>query len=287
MFDKKSFHKLKNRSFIKLQGKDQYSFIQGIMSNDVNNLKKVPSIYSSILTPQGRFISDFFLIKYKDSIILDVKSDDEDRLLTKFNLYKLRSEVEIKVLRNICVYLISKDSENHFKELQKNILCFNDPRFENFFKRLYFIDYTDQLKVEKLGLSSISDNDYNSIRLKNSVPDFSIDCDKNKSLLMEMRFDELNGISWTKGCYMGQEITARMKYRNLMKKKLFKVEIDFRNKLDNEIKIDEQLIGMIYSHNKINGLGYFNLKYLDKFLNKTLKSGDSLIKIKKLWWDNS
>ncbi len=219
MFDKKSFHILKNRSLIKIEGKDQYSFIQGIMSNDANNLKKYPSIYSSILTPQGRFITDFFLIKYKDALILDVEKNDEDILFNKLKLYKLRTDVEISTQKNVKIYLISNDTENYIEKIKQNILCFYDPRFKNFFKRLYIFDKFNSVSLENFGLNSLSNNSYNHLRLKNSIPNFSFDCEKNKSLLMEMRFDELNGISWTKGCYMGQEITARMKYRNLMKKK--------------------------------------------------------------------
>ena len=79
----------------------------------------------------------------------------------------------------------------------------------------------------------LNEKEFNDFRLKKSIPDFNVDALKNKSLLLEMRFDQLNGISWEKGCYMGQEITARMKYRNITKKKLYSVDINFKNQLKN------------------------------------------------------
>ena len=99
-----------------------------------------------------------------------------------------------------------------------------------------------------------------------------------------MRFDELNGISWTKGCYMGQEITARMKYRNLIKKKLFKIKINFKKKISEEIKFNEEVVGYITSHNYKEGLAYINLKSINEFFKKNLISGDSTIKLEKIWW---
>ena len=91
---------------------------------------------------------------------------------------------------------------------------------------------------------------FNDFRLKKSIPDFSVDALRNKSLLLEMRFDQLNGISWEKGCYMGQEITARMKYRNITKKKLCSVDIDFKSQLNEKIFSKNIEIGQLFSHNK-------------------------------------
>ena len=91
---------------------------------------------------------------------------------------------------------------------------------------------------------------------------------KAKSLLLEMRFDELNGISWTKGCYMGQEITARMKHRNIVKKKIFKVLIDFRSNLKNEITLENETVGKLTSHNKKDGIAFLDTKALSNLNTK-------------------
>ena len=130
----------------------------------------------------------------------------------------------------------------------------------------------------------INENRYQTLRLKNCIPDFSIDATKAKSLLLEMRFDELNGISWTKGCYMGQEITARMKHRNIVKKKIFKVLIDFRSNLKNEITLENETVGKLTSHNKKDGIAFLDTKALSNLNTKKFLSGDSKIIIQEPWW---
>ncbi len=284
MFDKKSFFHFQTKSIIRINGKDRFSFLQGIISNDVNNLKNKTSIYSSILTPQGRFITDFFLTNYKDYFLIEIQKEDEEEILQKFKIYKLRSEIDISLVNDVDIFLISNDLENFLKNLVKESLCFNDPRFQNLFKRFYLFSNGKINLEKKFELNKISDENYHNLRLENSIPDFTVDAIKNKSLLMEMRFDDLNGISWTKGCYMGQEITARMKHRNLMKKKLFKIEIEFNNSITEEIIFDNKVVGNITSHNKINGLAYLKLGLIDNFDKKDFLSGDSKIKIKELWW---
>jgi len=284
MLDKKEYYKLENRSLIEISGKDKFSFIQGIISNDVEILKKKSSIYSAILSPQGRFITDFFLSIFKDSFLIEIQKEDESLLLQKLNMYKLRSEIQIEVKKNINILLISHDSELDLNSFDSNFLCFDDPRFKKLFRRLYFFEKSNELFILKNKLKRITNSAYNSLRLEHSIPDFYFDSIKHKSLLLEMRFDELNGISWTKGCYMGQEITARMKYRNLVKRKLFKIKILFKSKIEEDIKFEDTVIGKITSHNKMNGLAYIDIKLIDQFFDQNLISGDSGIKLANLWW---
>ena len=282
MFEKKEIYNFKKKSVIKIHGSDKFSFIQGIISNDIELLKKKNSIYSSILSPQGRFISDFFLFVFKNSLLMEIYEDDQELILQKLNMYKLRSNIEITLLKEVKIFLVSNHFDYFTEQISNNNFIFSDPRFPNLFKRLYLFEDFD---VEFLkNLKNLSDNEYFDLRIQNSIPDFRVDAIKNKSLLMEMRFDELNGISWEKGCYMGQEITARMKYRNLMKQKIFKIKIKFNSFLDKEIKINETIVGIITSHNKKSGFAYLNLKQLNSIENNTLLSGDCEIKIDNLWW---
>ncbi len=284
MFDTKEFYKLEQRSLIKICGKDKFSFLQGIISNDIENLKKKSAIYSSILSPQGRFISDFFLSNFKEGFLMEINRGDEEDVIKKLNFYKLRSNVSIELEKNVSVFLLSNDSEENLKEINENYICFDDPRFKKFFKRLYVFNDDNSINLENVRLKKVINQVFNDLRLKFSIPDFQLDAEKNKTLLMEMRFDELNGISWDKGCFMGQEITARMKYRNLMKKRIFKIKINFKSSIDDEIRIQDEVIGNIFSHNKIDGLAYIKLKELDINSNIEMKSGDSSIKIEKIWW---
>ena len=284
MFNKKEFHQLEDKSILKISGKDKFSFIQGIISNDVEILKKKSSIYSSMLTPQGKFIVDFFLSSYEDFFLLEVNKEQKDQILRKLEIYKLRSDVFIEEVKNVNIFLISNDSEENLKKLKNNYFCFDDPRFKSLFKRVYIFESSNQLNLDECYLKKISYSKYNDLRFKYSIPNFKYDIIENKSLLLEMRFDELNGISWTKGCYMGQEITARMKYRNLVKKKLFKIKINFLSQINGEIKFNKKVIGYITSHNNKEGLAYVNLKSINEFFEENLISGDSIIRLENVWW---
>ena len=134
---------------------------------------------------------------------------------------------------------------------------------------------------------SLKPDEYRSLRLLHGVPDFSLDAISNKSLLMEMRFNYLNGISWDKGCYLGQEITARMYYRKITKKQLYKVKIKFDTFIGDKILLDEVEVGFITSYDKENGLAYISNNALEDCKKKCLKSGASTLKISDPWWSNS
>ena len=110
--------------------------------------------------------------------------------------------------------------------IKKEILYFHDPRFTSELTRIYVNEKYSPEFIKNFNL--MSENQFNDLRLTKTIPDFNVDALKNKSLLLEMRFDQLNGISWEKGCYMGQEVTARMKYRNIIKKNCVVFELILR-----------------------------------------------------------
>ena len=127
MLQKKEFHKFNERSIIKISGKDKFSFIQGIISNDIEILKKKTSIYSSILTPQGKFLADFFLSVYDDSFLLEIHKDDESLVMQKLNIYKLRSNVKLELKEGVSIFLISNDSQEDIMKLKLKFFCFASP----------------------------------------------------------------------------------------------------------------------------------------------------------------
>ena len=282
MFEDKEYHLFKKRGIILIKGKDRFNFIQGIISNDIELLRKKPSIYSSLLTPQGKFQHDFFISNFKEKFYLECDKSEQEEIINKFMMYKLRLDVEVSVASNFNIVL-SKKKLNFTKSNSSNFFSFYDPRFDNsFFSRTYVdSNFLTEIKKEYV---EINENRYETLRLNNCIPDFSIDATKAKSLLLEMRFDELNGISWTKGCYMGQEITARMKHRNIVKKKIFKVLIDFRSNLKNEITLDNETVGKLTSHNKKDGIAFLDTKALSNLNTKKFFSGDSKIIIQEPWW---
>ena len=281
MFIEKSIFNIKNNTLIVIEGDDKYKFIQGIISNDIELLKKKKSIYGSILSPQGRFIHDFFITQWNNNFILECSRLDSDEILKKFELYKLKSDVKFKIETNLKIFLINFSSlETVDSSVRSKLFNFSDPRFNNELTRVY-IDEKYSLKFIKY-FNSLNEQEFFDFRLKKTIPNFNDDAKKNKSLLLEMRFDELNGISWKKGCYMGQEITARMKYRNIVKKKIFCVSINFKTRLEKKIFSKNKQIGELFSHNKIFGIAYINTDF--DFSENEVTCGDSKLKISLPWW---
>jgi hypothetical protein len=282
MFDDKEYYLFKKRGIILIEGKDRFKFIQGIISNDIELLRKKPSIYSSLLTPQGKFQYDFFISNFKEKFYLECNISEQEELISKFMMFKLRLDVKVSINSDYNI-ILSKKKLNFSERNSSIIFSFYDPRFDNsFFSRTYAdSNFLNEIKKQYV---EIDEKRYETLRLNYCIPDFSIDATKAKSLLLEMRFDELNGISWTKGCYMGQEITARMKYRNIVKKKIFKVLIDFRSNLKNEITLENETVGKLTSHNKKDGIAFLDTKALSNLNTKSFFSGDSKIIIQEPWW---
>ena len=279
MFSDKEYFISENSSIILVEGKDKYSFIQGIISNDIEILRKKPSIYCSMLTPQGRFLYDFFISNLNDMLCIECDNSIRQELYERLLMYKLRSDVKIKLDNNLEVVLTGSKIKK-LEGFNNKFISFYDPRFDNFLCRTYKEKMTDE-PLRKF--TKLSKEHFKDLRLQNSIPDFTVDAIRNKSLLLEMRFDELNGISWSKGCYMGQEITARMKYRNTVKKKIYTVKIDFKNSLTDEIFFENKVIGSLHSHNNCMGLAFLKTDFGSKnHLN--FLSGDSQITVKKPWW---
>lgn len=286
MFQDNCFFEEKYSSIIKVTGPDKFSFLQGIISNDVEILKTKLSLYAAILTPQGKYLSDFFLSMYQDNILIEIKSKNLDLVIKKLSMFKLRSNVSFEVITNFKIYLLNESGVKIF-EKERNKKIFNDPRFKNLFHRVYIFGKHKMSNLENNGFSPLKQDEYHSLRLLNAIPDFTQDAISNKSLLMEMRFDRLNGVSWNKGCYLGQEITARMYYRKITKRQLYQVKIKFHTFIDDKILLDGVEIGFITSYDKENGLAYISNNVLEDCRKKCLKSGDSTLKISDPWWSNN
>ena len=208
------FYKNRNSRFITLEGEDSSEFLQNLITNDINKCRNNNIIYSCLLTPQGKFISDFFIFKQDEKFIIETHSFFYEKLLKNLNIYKLRS----KILINEANYM---NSYSIFGELQKNegtIFFVPDPRNKNIGNKLIHESKNPEILNDFI---EIDENKYHEILINNSVPLSHYDLEENKSLLLENNFESLNAISWDKGCYVGQEITARMKYRALLKKRIY------------------------------------------------------------------
>ena len=224
------FYKNTKSKFLEISGQDSVPFIQNLITNDINKCKENHFVYSCLLTPQGKFFADFFIFKNKEKYFFEVNDIFYENFLNKLNMYKLRSNINIEEIKLFYSFIIFGELEinNHYE-----ILNF-DPRNINIGKRL--IQYDPLIKFNEK-IIEIDEEKYHEILIKNKVPYSPFDLQENKSLLLENNFDNINAISWNKGCFVGQEITARMKYRALLKKQLYALEL-----ISGKINIGDKII---------------------------------------------
>ena len=230
--------------FINIAGDDRQEFLQGLITNDINACNRNNPIYSCILSPQGKFLADFFVIELDGSYLIEIHNRFFDNILQKLQLYKLKSKVIISENNSYlsCVLFINKNIA-----VPNHLISFQDPRNNNIGIR-YILNTDNSSSLKKLGFTPVDINYYKEILMKNLIPYSPDDLIVNKSLLLENNFQNINAISWDKGCYVGQEITARMKYRALLKKKIYTLEIISGSiQVGEKITINDISIGEIIS----------------------------------------
>ncbi len=222
---------LAGRGIIALEGPDARDFLQGIVSNDVTKASPQQALWAAFLTPQGKYLYDFFLLEHEGRLLLESEAARLPEFLRRLKLYRLRSKVELSDVsadwRVSAVW--GEGAAERFalptragavRTLENDAgLLMVDPRFQGLGLRLWS-------KTEDLlpGVEPGALADYEALRITLGLPDGSRDMEVDKAILLENGFDELAGVDWKKGCYMGQELTARTKYRGLVKKRLLPVE---------------------------------------------------------------
>jgi folate-binding protein YgfZ len=282
-----------SKSFISIKGEDSIDFIQNIISNDIKKVADNNCIFASLLTPQGKFLFEFIIFKTKNIFFIECNSELIKELFNKLYNYKLRSKVEIKIeddLISIDIAFVKFQSLN-INKLNlinyKNYLIFEDPRIKNTLARAVI----EQSKIKEFL------NDLN-IELSNEkyllekklfalgVPSKNIQKLQNQLFSLEANFLELNGIDQKKGCYIGQENTARMHLKNKVNKRLFALQIiNGRVQEGQKINLDNEEIGKIL----IDDLFPFALIKINKdnknlIANKELKTETASIKINIPSW---
>ena len=226
---------LTDRGVLALEGADRVTFLQGLISNDVRLVGADRAIYACLLTPQGKFLHDFFIAQFADAtrgdlFVIDCERDRRDDLFRRLRMFKLRSKIELSDAsdRYAVAALLGEGlpadpgSEPGSAVPFAGGVAFRDPRVAALGLRAIIPTHS----VAELALPALPVTAYERLRLELGVPDGSRDMTVEKAILLENNIDALNGISWDKGCYMGQELTARTKYRGLVKKRLLPVRYD-------------------------------------------------------------
>ena len=292
--NKNNIYILEERGILYLQGEDVVEFLQNIITNDINKVKDNHSCFASLLTPQGKYLFDFIVIKHKNGYFLDCEKKLIDQLFNQLNLYKLRSRVEILNLSNeFVVAVISKEKflslgkvndEPGFTTKYNEDLLFLDPRNKELGGRLIINLEKLNLSIKKLELEPRENHEYYSYSHKLGIAQLNTDQLQNKIFGIECNFEELNGLDFKKGCYVGQENTARIKLKDKLSKKLLPIKIvEGSIKVDDKISVNKSELGKILISEKYP-FGLIKFKDENFDFNKKLNCGSALIKILRPEW---
>ncbi|MDB5478293.1 MAG: hypothetical protein JWM96_788 [Alphaproteobacteria bacterium] len=252
---------LRQRGFIRITGEDALAFLQGIISNDVYKVTADNAVYACFLTPQGKYLADFFLYPVMGGLLLDVDQSLLADLLRRLLMYKLRSKVVLEdVSAEYSVTALWGGPE-------KPAEAFIDPRGMDFGFRVLNSD--------------LSGNDHYALwQMQNGLPDAQ-DFERERTTMLEANMDFLNGVSFDKGCYMGQEITARMHYRALVKKRFLPLELLAGQEITRETPVmrDGKHIGYILNARENFALAVIQSEALQGGLDCVVDGMDATIKI--------
>ena len=287
---------LEDRGFIQVKGSETKDFLQNIVTNNLEKVTNNSTVFSSILTPQGKYLFEFFILKLKDSYLIECEKELTEEIIKILNYYKLRSKVDFINLNKkyeVCAISLEKFKEINNSNLSKGItinyeedLIYIDPRNEELGAKIISKIETTQINIKKLNLIITDKNKYYNKSFKLGIPQINLNRLKDKIFGIENNLDELNGIDFKKGCYVGQENTARIKLRNKLRRRILPIQkIDGEISENDIIKYKGSEIGKIMI-SKPYSFGLIKVVDPDikEFLNIDLVCGDSKVKIIKPEW---
>ncbi len=287
---------LEDRGFIEVSGPEAKDFLQNIVTNDIEKVTSDSTVFSSILTPQGKYLFEFFILKLKASYLLECEKKSTAEIIELLNFYKLRSKVDFFDLSEKYVAVVI--SLEKFKEINGTSLSkggassygddpiYIDPRNDKLGAKIISKLENVHLTIKKLNLKITDKNKYYSKSFELGIPQIDLNKLKNKIFGIENNLDELNGIDFKKGCYVGQENTSRIKLRNKLRRRILPVQKITGEISENDIiKYKDSEIGKIMI-NKPYSFALVKVVEPDlkAFVNTELLCGKSKVKILKPEW---
>jgi len=295
---------LDDRGFVKINGDEAKSFLQNIVTNDIEKITDSLSLFSSIFTPQGKYLYEFFILKFEDGYLLECEKKITSEIIKIFNFYKLRAKVNlIDVSKKYTNIIISLEK---FKEITKTqhvegsalsceegstLSCENeriyvDPRNKNLGAKIITKIENAENIIKKLSLKKIDKKNYYEKSFSLGIPQLNLTKLKDKIFGIENNLDELNGIDFKKGCYVGQENTSRIKLRNKLRRRIMPIKkISGEIRENDIIKFNNSEIGKIMIDKPYS---FALIKVVDpdlnEFDNAELTCGSSKVKILKPEW---
>ena len=261
-----SWTRLSHRGLLQVSGPDRKTFLQGLLTNDLHKLKPAHPLYSALLTPQGKFLHDLFIIEKGEALYLEGERERLPDLLKRLTLFKLRAKVELTLLTDLSILVSHKENTSPLdRSLDNSFTAFQDPRPCLSWYRAFG-------PTGKVPQALNPFETYNQKRLLLGIPEGSWDMTPEKAIPLECGLDDLGAIDWSKGCYMGQELTARTKHRGLVRKRFLPFTSSTPlSEMAGEILLQEDKnVGKVLSVEGKHGLARLRLEALNLSSEATL-----------------
>ena len=224
------------RRIYQVTGSDRLGFLQGLVSNDLRPLERADGIvWAALLTPQGKYLADFFVVALGGALLLDIDAGLAEATVKRLLMYRLRADVAIAP-RDLAVSrsLVAGD--------------FADPRHAGLGWRSY-------------GATRPDDENWDALRVAHGIPESGVELIPNDSYLLENGFERLHGVDFRKGCYIGQEVTARMKHKTELRKGLVRVTIAGAAPIGTPIMAGDRQAGTLFTQSGGQGLAHLRLDW--------------------------
>ena len=287
---------LEDRGFIQVTGLEAKDFLQNIVTNDIEKVTSSSTVFSSILTPQGKYLYEFFVLKLKDGYLLECEKKSTSEIIKLLKFYKLRSKVDFIDLSEkyvAAVISLEKFKEMHGSNLSKGSTTsygddpvYIDPRNDKLGAKIISKLENIHLTIKKLNLKISDKKNYYNKSFELGIPQIDLNKLKDKIFGIENNLDELNGIDFKKGCYIGQENTSRIKLRNKLRRRILPIQKISGEIYENDViryknsDVGKILIDKPYSFALVKVVD----PDLKEFTNTELMCGKSKVKILKPEW---
>jgi hypothetical protein len=263
---------LEDRAVLALTGPEARPFLQGLITNDIERLEPGKGIYAALLTPQGKVLFDFFLVEGDGAILLDCLAASRDALLKRLSMYRLRSKIMIEARDQLAVLAEWGGAA------VRSAISYSDPRLAELGRRA--IIATGEMRADLMAAE-----DYHAHRMACGVPE-GADFGSDRMFALDANLEELHAVDFDKGCYVGQELTARMKHRGMSRKRLLAIAADAGAlpKAGATVKAGGEDIGEIVAGGRQSGFALIRLDRLARFGAAHLTSGETPVKLSKPSW---
>ena len=287
---------LSHKSIFLITGKDKIEFLQNIISNDIRHVSKEQSIYSTLLSPQGKFLYDFNIIQSGEDFLIQCNKNDIDDLIARLTIYKLRSDVVfVKKDEELLSLFINVDSKGIFESSKKILgstmvnefgIFFNDTRISEFGIHGIIQKNKAEEFVKTLNLQTLPIQTYQKLCHNIGFFEFLSKDILNQIFSLELNLKELHGVDFKKGCFVGQENTARMNLKEKIRRRLLPVQIlNGQPKEQETIKLNDKIIGKIISTDP-HCFALIKIEEEELLFKQSINLDNSSIKIIKPYWLN-